>query len=58
MIHAANSFVPDTFLLLCEIEESEKAGSFQELNPGCLACAASALSLSYDNQTTTSPHNI
>ena len=40
-----------------KIEESEKAGSRQESNPGCLACAASALSLSYNNQTTTNPHN-
>ena len=28
-----------------KIEESEKAGSHQELNPGHLACAASALPL-------------
>ena len=40
-----------------KIEESEKAGSRWESNPGHLACAASALPLSYDNQTTTSPHN-
>ena len=40
-----------------EIEESEKAGSHWESNPGHLACAASALPLSYDNRTTTSPHN-
>ena len=39
------------------IEESEKADSRQESNPGHMACAASALPLSYDNQTTTSPHN-
>ena len=39
-----------------KIEESEKAGSRLELNPGHLACAASALPLSYDNRTTTSPH--
>ena len=39
------------------IEESEKAGSRWESNPGHLACAASALPLSYDNRTTTSPHN-
>ena len=37
------------------IEESEKAGSRRESNPGNLACAASALPLSYDNRTTTSP---
>ena len=36
---------------------SEKADSHQELNPGHLACAASTLPLSYDNRTTTSPHN-
>ena len=30
-----------------KIEESEKPGSCQESNPGCLACAASALPLSY-----------
>ena len=34
-----------------------KAGSCQELNPGHLACTASALPLSYNSQTTTSPHN-
>ena len=32
-----------------KIEESEKAGSRRESNPGHLACAASALPLSYDN---------
>ena len=40
-----------------QIEESEKTGSRRESNPGHLACAASALPLSYDNRTTTSPHN-
>ena len=30
-----------------KIEESEKAGSHLESNPGHLACAASALPLSY-----------
>ena len=40
-----------------KIEESEKAGSHRESNPGHLDCAASALPLSYDNQTTTGPHN-
>ena len=40
-----------------KIEESEKAGSRRESNPGHLACAASALSLSYNNWTTTSRHN-
>ena len=39
------------------IEESEKAGSHPELSTGHLACATSALTLSYDNWTTTSPHN-
>ena len=37
--------------------DSEKASSCRELNPGHLACIASALPLSYDNWTTTSPHN-
>ena len=32
-----------------KIEESEKAGSHWEYNPGHLACAASALPLSYNN---------
>ena len=40
-----------------KIEESEKAGSRRESNPGHLACAASALPLSYNNRTTTSSHN-
>ena len=40
-----------------QIEESENAGSRRESNPGHLARAASALPLSYDNRTTTSPHN-
>ena len=35
-----------------KIEESEKARSLQESNPGHLACAASALPLNYDNWTT------
>ena len=39
-----------------KIEENEKAGSHRESNPGHLACAASTVPLSYDNQTTTSPH--
>ena len=34
-----------------KIEESEKAGSRRESNPGHLACAASALPLSYDNHS-------
>ena len=40
-----------------EIEESEKASSHQKSNPRHLACAASALTLSYNNRTTTSPYN-
>ena len=40
-----------------KIEESEKAGSCRESNPGHQACAASALPLSYNSRTTTSPHN-
>ena len=40
-----------------KIVESNKAGSHWESEPGHLACAASALPLSYDNWTTTSPHN-
>ena len=32
-----------------KIEESEKAKSRRELNPGHLACAASTLPLNYDN---------
>ena len=36
-----------------KIEESEKAGSHRELNPGHLACATSALPPSYDNRMTT-----
>ena len=43
-------------MLWGKIEESEKASSRRELNPGHLACAASALPLTYDNQTTTSPY--
>ena len=35
----------------------KKAGSHRELNPELLACATSALPLSYDNWTTTNPHN-
>ena len=37
--------------------KSEKAGIYLESNSGDLACAASALPMSYDNQTTTNPHN-
>ena len=36
-----------------KIEESEKAGSLRESNPGHLACAASTLPLSHDNWTIT-----
>ena len=41
-----------------KIEESEKASSCQESKLGHLACAASALPLSYDNRTTTIAHNL
>ena len=37
--------------------ESEKARSFRELSQEHLACIASAMPLSYDNWTITSPHN-
>ena len=37
------------------MEESEKADSCQESNPGHLACAAHALSLNYDSRTAASP---
>ena len=37
------------------ISKCEKAGSYQELNPGHLAGATSVLLLSDDNQTLTSP---
>ena len=40
---------------IAKIEESEKSGSHQESNSGYLACAASALPLSYDNWKATSP---
>ena len=40
-----------------KIEESEKASTHEQSNPGLLACAVSTLPLSYDNWTTTSPHN-
>ena len=53
-LHAYNSCL---LLNEAKIEESEKAGSRWESNPGHLACAASALPLSYDNRTTMSPHN-
>ena len=39
------------------MEESEKADGCQESNPGHLACAAGSLPLSYDSQTTITPHN-
>ena len=39
-----------------KIEESEKAGSHWEYNPGHLACAASALPLSYNNWNSPPPH--
>ena len=42
-----------------KIEESEKANSHPGIKPRTpLACAASALPLSYSNQTTTNHHNI
>ena len=37
--------------------KSEKASSFRELNQEHLACIVSSMPLSYDNWTTTSPHN-
>ena len=40
-----------------KIEESEKAGCHWELNPEHLVELPSALPLSYDNRTTTDPHN-
>ena len=40
-----------------EVKKIEKVSSRRESNPGHLACAASALPLSYDNRTNTSPHN-
>ena len=41
-----------------KIEESEKAGSHRESNPGHLWLEpASALPLSHNSRTTTSPHN-
>ena len=50
-----NSFQLDVFEV--KLEDSEKADSHQETNQGHLAFAASALSLRYDNRTTTIPHN-
>ena len=41
-----------------EITKSAKVSSCWKLNLGHLACAASALPLSYDNWTTTSPQNL
>ena len=41
-----------------KIEESKKAGSRQESNPGHLAYVASALPLSYNSRTTTNPPTI
>ena len=40
-----------------KIEESKKASSCRESNPGHLACAPSSLPLNYDNWTTISHHN-
>ena len=45
-------------MLQGENKESEKASSRQELNPGHLAYAASALPMSHDDQPTTSPHDL
>ena len=53
-----HSFIKERLdVVEAKIKESEKAGSHQQLNPGHLACAANALPLSYDNRTTSSPHN-
>ena len=49
-----------TYLMLWGIKFNRgkwKASSHQESNPGFLPWATSALPLSYDNWTTTSPHN-
>ena len=51
--HAPNSNIKK---VPSAIEESESAGSRWELNTGPLGCPAGALSLSYDNQTTTGLH--
>ena len=63
-VHRCCMHTPTCVVLIMEfrcdevkIEESEKARSRRESNPGHLACAASALPLSYDNWTTTSLHN-
>ena len=40
-----------------QVKKIEKVSSRRESNPGHLACAASALPLSYINWTTTNPHN-
>ena len=52
---AEGSRVSVPAVVYTKIEESEKAGSRQESNPGYLACAASALSLSCDSWTTGQP---
>ena len=44
-------------VLEAKIEESEKADSHWESNPGHLVCAISVLPLSYDTRATTSTHN-
>ena len=54
---AWNSFKERLDVFEVKIEESEKAGSCWGSNTGHLACAASALPLSHDSQTTTNPHN-
>ena len=56
MLSTPNSKQTEQREVICfevKIEESKKAGSRLESNPGHLACGTSALPLSYDNQTTT-----
>ena len=52
---AVKSFEERLDVFEAKMEESEKASSRLESNSGHLA--ASALPLSYNNRTTTSPHN-
>ena len=47
----------DEMFFEVKTEESEEARSRLESKLGHLVCAASALPPSYDNQTTTNPHN-
>ena len=44
--------------ILASLWNKENLDSCRESNPGHLACAASALPLSYNNQTTTSSRNL